>query len=182
MSGDGGALRNIYECIRSAAGTAGIKKAEFYIGTVKTVAEADRICTVELIDCEGDLTVEASLSPEDNDGFILVPAVDSTVQACIYADNSCYISMWSDIDKVICVIDSENKFVFDKNGLILNDGLNGGLINITTLTTDLNTLVTTLNSNLTPIAAAITALTGTYVPVPAVPFIQTSFEDTKIKH
>lgn len=181
-SSDGAALRNIYECIRKAAGLSGVKPAEVVTGIVKTVNEADRSCTAELVYGETALTVGAMLSPENNDGFILIPAVESTVHIVIMPDNTCFVARWSDIDKVICYIDGSNKFEFDKNGFILNGGLNGGLINIVSLTTELNKIVTNVNQNYTLIAASIAALSGALVPVPAIPLVKTSYEDTKVLH
>lgn len=176
------ALRNIYECIRKAAGLNGMKAVEFGSATVKTVDEAERTCTAEIVYGTAALTVEAALSPENNDGFILVPAVDSTVHLYIMPDNTCYVSSFSDIDKVICVIDGSNAFIFDKNGFVWNDGINGGLIKITNLTADINTLVANINTNYAAIAASISALSGLFVPVLATPFVKTSYENTKIKH
>lgn len=179
---DSAALRNIYECIRKAAGLDGLKAVQWGTAIVKEVNEADRKCTAEIVYGTTTMEIDAALSPENNDGFILIPAADSTVQICIMPDNTCYVSQCSDIDKVICVIDGSNAFIFDKNGFIWNKGLNGGLIKITNLTSDLNTLVSNANTNYTAIAAAIAALGGAYVVVPAVPFVKTSYENTSIKH
>lgn len=181
-SSDGAALRNIYECIRKAAGLSGVKPAEVVTGIVKTVNEADRSCTAELVYGETALTVGAMLSPENNDGFILIPAIESTVHIVIMPDNTCFVARWSDIDKVICYIDGSNKFEFDSNGFILNGGLNGGLINIVQLTTELNKIVTNVNANYALLVTAISALGGAYAPTVAVPLVKTAYEDLKVKH
>lgn len=176
------AFRNITECIRKLAGVGPYKKVEFGMATVKTVDEADRKCTAEIVYGETALTVEASLSPENNDGIIQIPALESTVRISIMPDNTCYVDMYSDIDKFICFIDNTNKLEFDANGFILNEGLNGGLINIVSLTTNLNTMVTNINTQLTAIAAGIASAGGTYTPVPLIPFVKTSYEDTSVRH
>lgn len=175
--------RDIIYAIRKIAGADGLKKASFLTGTVTKVNEDDRTCDVDikLGDSAESLTgVKLSVNP--NDGFILIPAKDSDLLICLMSDNSPYMISCEDIDKVICVIDSNNKYEFDKNGFIINGGNNGGLINITQQVTKLNLLVTQLNTQLTSISAAIGSLGGYYVPVPLSSFIQTDFEDIKVKH
>ena len=175
--------RDIIYAIRKIAGVDGLKKASFLTGTVTKVNEDDRTCDVDikLGDSAESLTgVKLSVNP--NDGFILIPAKDSDLLICLMSDNSPYMISCEDIDKVICVIDSNNKYEFDSNGFIINDGNNGGLINITQQVTKLNLLVTQLNTQLASISAAIVSLGGSYVPVPLSSFMQTDFEDTKVKH
>jgi hypothetical protein len=182
-SKDAGHLRNIIDCIRKIAGTHGLKKAEFVTGTVKSVDEENRTCSVELLLSDVTMTLdEVALSAEANDGFIQIPAVDSTVYIIIMPNNDQVAFFYSDIEKIICVIDDQNKYEFSSNGFVWNNGTNGGLIKITDLTSSLNTLVTNINTNLTAISAAIASLGGSFAPTPPTPFVKTSYENTKIKH
>ncbi len=176
------ANRKIKEAIEFLAGTKDIN-TKFMLGQVKEVSIPNRNCSVEIQLGDKPMTLtEINLSAENNDGFIKVPAIDSTILMCLLSDNSGYVYLTSDIDSVICVIDSSNKYVFDSNGFIWNDGLNGGLIKITNLTSDLNQLVTNINANYALISAAIGLLGGTYSPTIATPFVKSSYENSKIKH
>jgi hypothetical protein len=145
------------------AGTAGMKATRFMTGDVKSVSETDRTCVIEsVLDNETVTYSDVNLSAEQNDGFIQVPAVDSTVIAAVMPDGEAYILAFSDIDKVICFIDGSNKFIFSSAGFVVNDGSLGGLIKITDLTNELNTrlnlIKTATLAGLTAIDTAIAAL------------------------
>jgi len=177
------ASRQIEYAIRFFAGRLGLKTPVFATATVTKVNEAERTCSVSVL--MGDLPTdldEVNLLAENGDGLLKLPAIGSSVQIKMLPDNTCYVTMFSDLDAVVCFIDETNEFRFDKNGFVWNQGINGGMIKIDLLTTNINTLIATLNTNLTAIAAAITSLGGTYAPTPATPFVKSNYEDTSVKH
>jgi hypothetical protein len=70
--------------------------------------------------------------------------------------------MYSDISKIVCIIDNSNSYTFDSTGFIWNDGLNGGLIKIDNLKTqydaNIAAIKSAVNSALTIIDTQLSAL------------------------
>ena len=176
------ANRQIRDAIQVLAGTKGLS-TKFMLGKVTEVQEDERTCSVEVQLGDHPMTLTGiNLSAENNDGLVEFPAVDSTVLICLLSNNSGFVVKMSDLDKVICVIDSSNKFEFDSTGFIWNDGLNGGLIKIVDLTTKLNLLLAQIQANHALIAAAIGSLGGSYTPSALTTFQKSNYENTKILH
>ena len=184
--------RDIQFAIRQLAGVLGLKQATFVTANVDSVQEADRTLTVTTILGESSSSITGvNLQSEPNDGFILIPKVDTEVIVCIMPDNSAYMFKCNDVDKIICVIDSTNSYIFDTNGFVWNGGTNGGLTNINILKTALNNLQTEINTLKTATATAITVYSGILdsgasagvfnaIVLPQINI--TTIEDTKIKH
>lgn len=176
------------------AGTAGMKSTKFLTGTVKSVDESNRTCKVEgILDSEAITYNEVNLSMERNDGFIKIPAVDSTVFVARMPDGETYVIECSDIDKIICVIDGSNKFVFDATAFVFNGGTFGGMAKTGILETKLNNLENGYNDLVTKFNAhvhvlALSAGTGTAASTAApettvlIPTTQAEISDNKIKH
>lgn len=175
--------RKIEWAVRALAGVNGLKQPKFAEGTVKSVDEDNRTCTVEITLGEMPETMEdVHLQADNGDGFIKIPKIDSSVQILLMPDNEAYVYMTSDLEAIVIFIDAQNKVRIDSTGFVINDGTNQGVINIIQLTTALNTLVTQVTTNLTLISAAITGLGGTYVASPLSAFVKANYEDTKVKH
>ena len=184
--------RDIQFAIRQLAGVLGLKQATFVTANVDSVQEADRTLTVTTILGESSSSITGvNLQSEPNDGFILIPKVDTEVIVCIMPDNSAYMFKCNDVDKIICVIDSTNSYIFDTNGFVWNGGTNGGLTNINILKTALNNLQTEINTLKTATATAITVYSGILdsgasagvfnaIVLPQINI--TTIEDSKIKH
>jgi len=101
-----------------------VGKERYYSDTaiVKSVQD-DYTCTVQVTD--GALLEGVRLQQtEGEEGFFVVPAVNSTVIISYTDSTTAYISMFSEIENIV-----------------FNGGDNGGLINITDLTAKLNGLV-----------------------------------------
>lgn len=122
------------KCIQQLAGTFNKDIVDLIACTVNSVDEDNFICDCTAI--SGDSTTKipgVKLNAEANDGFLMVPSLDSTVMVVASERNGHYVLMYSDIEKVVCIIDSNNKFEFSPNGFVWNGGSNGGLIKIQNL-------------------------------------------------
>lgn len=188
----GPSTRDIIYAIRKIAGVDGLKKESFMTATVNSVQEADRTMSCTVVLGESDLKLTGvNLQSEPNDGFILIPAVDTDVIICMMPDNSAYMVLCNDIDKIICVINNQNSYVFDTNGFVWNGGNNGGLVKVIELTQKVNNLETLVNNLLTILKSTVIPLapSGTYPFGPLyaalnnlTPTQRSDIENTKIKH
>lgn len=186
--------RDIIYAIRKIAGVDGLKKASFMSASVDSVQEAERTISCTVVLGEGELKLtDVNLQSEPNDGFILIPAVDTDVLICMMPDNSAYVVLCNDIDKIICVINNNNSYVFDSNGFVWNGGNNGGLVKVIELTQKVNNLENLVNDLVTKYnththVLTLSAGTGTAAPTTSVettiltPTQRADIEDTKIKH
>lgn len=175
--------RQIEYAVQFFANTLGLKVPVFATGTVKSVDEAERTCSVEISMGDVPEIMEGvNLMATNADGFLRIPAIDSEVQIRVMPDNEAYVHMWSDLDAVVCWIDNQNEFRFDKDGFVWNGGVFNGLVKIDAQTLKLNQLVAELQAQLVLISASISGLGGSYVPGTISPFNKTDYEDTKIKH
>lgn len=187
------------------AGTAGIKNTRLLTARVVKLDaedEKNRVCSVEsILDNETITYDNVNLSMEQNDGLIEIPAIDSTVLVACMPDGELYIFECSDIDKLICVIDGSNKFVFDATAFVFNGGTFGGMAKTAVLATKFNNAENRINLIATDLLAIATAaaatssipVTGTTLAgfinsaisnilVPLTLTTQTEIEDTKITH
>jgi len=122
------------------------------------------------------------LNSENIDSFILIPKVNSTVVVEELEKNQAYISMFSEIDKILCT--AEN--------IEFNGGNNGGLINISDLISKINNLENDINNLKTIITtwvpvpsdggAALKALITTWSAQTLTPTLVSEIENEKIKH
>lgn len=191
----------IRKCIKQLAGTFGLDVVDLIIATVTDNSIAENEWTVTCKPINDSATTEiksVKLNVEKNDGFLIVPAINSTVLIISSGINDYYILMYSDVEKIVCVIDNNNSYKFSSSGFVWNDGLNGGLVKINALLTKLNQLeifentviaaVTAINAAAsgspgTPVTnATLASFLATIVPTPITPTILTEIEDTKIKH
>lgn len=176
-------------------------------GTFKKDIVGIQLCTVNkvntdyTIDCTpigGDSTTlipKVKLNAENNDGFVVIPAVNSTVLICTSTRNNYYVMMYSDVDKVVCIIDKSNSYEFSKQGFIWNDGTKGGLVNIYDLKQQIDTQLTAIKTAVSAGFAAVDTALNALVPGSGVssaafnssatsilPINLTTLEDKKIKH
>lgn len=149
---------------------------------VTEVDEDTRTIDVEPLNGDPEIFgVNLQADPEQEDGIVLIPTKDSTVLVTFLDNTRAFVSLFSQVDKVLVDIE---EYTF-------NGGDNGGLINIEDLVTKLNnvenkvnTLLTTLKSITVPLAPS-----GS---VPFAPFFssvtdltttsKSDLEDDKIKH
>jgi hypothetical protein len=134
-----------------------------------------KVCTVESVDLvkltcycipindDADIT-EVRLMANIDNGFLLIPKVNSIVVVSFLSDSSAYVSMVSKVSEIQ-----------------LNGTNYGGLIKIDEQTTKLNQLVSELQAQLVLIAAGIVAGGGTYTPATLTPFNKLDYENTTVK-
>ncbi len=130
--------RAIKEAVQHLANTHLRDDVHMAAATVTSVNVAERTCACTPIS-GGAVTDFANvmLMPEVDDGWLLVPAIDSTVIIMWSAKNVPYIAMTAGIDKALLVT---------LNGIQLQDGTLGGLVKLLPLVDKLNKLESDLNT------------------------------------
>jgi hypothetical protein len=160
--------------------------------TVKEINYVNFTCYCEPIADHADIQQVRLIAQQDN-GFMLTPRENSVVVVSFLSDESAYISMVSEVEKVTCYIDAGNRYEFDNNGFIWNDGTFGGMAKTGVLATRLNNIENKINAILTAIGttwvpvpndggAALKALFIAPLATPVTLTTQATIEDTKIKH
>lgn len=112
---------------------------------VLSVDIANRTCSVRGISDEtGTEYPNVWLMPEVADGLLYVPKVGSTVIVENNASLQPYVVMWSELDKVLYIVNNTTFSITD--GLTqFNKGENDGLVNVKPLTDKINNLEKLLN-------------------------------------
>jgi hypothetical protein len=190
-------IRAIQDLIQKMAGTYNKDIVSLILCNVDKVNDF----TIDCTPISGQATTPipgVKLNSEANDGFMIVPKVGSTVLVATSSRNDYFTIMYSDIDKVVCVIDNSNSYEFSSSGFVWNGGNFGGMAKTGIISTKLDTLEAEINNLKAVIAAIITAgtslpmvpvLQGTlaaffsgYNIVPLIPTTQIEISDNKIKH
>jgi hypothetical protein len=157
------------------------KDKEIYskVGKVVSVDEDER--SIEFEPIEGgnleDVRLQAAISTVS--GFVQIPSVDSKVIVTFINETQAFVSLCTEVDKIL----------IDTDLVQFNGGGNDGLININDLVDKLNDLVSEVSSlNSAYKAHTHTAPSGaTGTPVPPFTgsisiFNKADFEDDKITH
>lgn len=131
--------------------------------TVDSVDLVNRTCYCIPINEDADIT-EVRLMANIDNGFLLIPEVNSVVVVSFLSDSSAYVALVSKVSEV------------QLNGTNFN-----GLIKIDEQTAKLNQLVTELQTQLGLIATGIAAGGGSYTPATLSTFNKTDYENIKIK-
>lgn len=170
--------RQIKEGIQRLAGTWGKDYVSVIEAEVISVDETTRTSIVKPLSGDYNANITVNLLATPNDGFILVPSVESTVIVAMTNKNDYFVVQFSDIDKVRITI-GEFEILMTQNELLLGDGSLNGLVKVSDLVTKLNNLENKVNAIIT------WGLTVTPVPLPPTPpltpTIQSELENTKIK-
>ena len=151
--------REIQDAVQKLAGTFNKKPTVIVTGEVKSVNKDTRTSTVETVLSEATILIEVNLSAEQNDGYILFPAIGSTVIVAMMPDGENYALAFSDIDEVLCYVDNQNSYTFNAQGFVWNTGAFGGMAKTGVLAARLNLLENKVNSILI-------GINTTFVPVP----------------
>lgn len=188
---DATAIRKLRTSIQQMAGTFNKDLVDILLCTVDSISSDGFTCSCTPISGKSTASIPGvKLNAEKNDGFLITPTIGSTVLVATSTRNNYYVFLYSDIDKITCIIDTNNSYEFDSNGFIWNDGLLGGMVKINDLKIQLTTIQTEINT----LKTAITALMAGYAPIDGgvalaafsaivLPQINlTTLEDTKIKH
>ncbi|MCQ2359949.1 MAG: hypothetical protein MJ009_00510 [Paludibacteraceae bacterium] len=154
----------------------------------KVVSCSGYTCTVQIDSLQlKDVRLRAVINNND-DKVILTPKTGSYVLVYDMSGGKMrdlVVMSCSEVEKI--EIKTENTTVdIDKNGVRINGGNLGGLVNIEELTNKLNALVNAFNSHTHSVSgtAGEIPVTGTAASVasPASVFNKTDYEDTKVKH
>ncbi len=153
----------IRETVQTLGGAKDQSKAKISLATVNAVDLATRTCTVTTIGDRAPVTFDnVQLMASVDDGFLLVPAIDSTVIVSYTTFNQPFVLLFSGIDKVLLVAGENSASIeVDETGLLLeinqtklkiadgqttfNDGSLGGLVKVIQLTQKLNNLENLVN-------------------------------------
>lgn len=185
-------MKSAFDLIQQIAGTHKKDIPTLLFCTVKRVDEEARTCTVVPVTGDSNSEIEdVKLSPEPNDGFILLPAIDSTVIINVSVFGDAYIIMYSDIYQAEFIV-NETKLKISDGAIKLNDGYFGGLVKIDELVNKINNLESSLNdlkqlfTSWTPVpndgGAALKAIISTWSAQLIVETEKTELENNKVTH
>jgi hypothetical protein len=127
---------DIREAVRQLAGTHLVDKTHVAVAQVVSVDIDACTCVVLQVTGQTSATRTASLMTDVGDGFLLIPAIDSTVIIAWSDRNRPYVAMFSDLQDVY--LDATGK-------ITMNQGVLGGLVKVRDLVTKLNTIENKLN-------------------------------------
>ncbi|MES2382599.1 MAG: hypothetical protein V4538_16240 [Bacteroidota bacterium] len=134
----------IRELIQQLAGTFNVDVVTSFDCTVDSVNEDNFTCDVTAIGSNATTNVpEVRLASESNDGFKIIPKIGSTVTIIKTKRGVAYVSMFSDISKIIFM-----------------DGSLGGMVKVIPLVTKLNVLEAHVNAIKGVVSAIIAAGTS----------------------
>lgn len=172
-------------------------------GTVKSVDEKARTCEVQIGGIVYEDVLLYAVVNDDLPGRVLIPKRDSTViVARIAASNRLYVTMFSEVEKVIFTVADKVTMTCDGEKIeatapkiVLNGGDLGGLINIKPITDKINELIEAHNTHTHSIPSGQVAVTGSAtaqnnpapveVPAPTTKHGKVKredYEDTKVTH
>lgn len=182
----------IREAVRQLAGTHLADEVYLIPCNVISVDEPSRTCDCVAI---GGVAVteipSVKLMADVDDGMLMIPAVDSTVLVVFSKRNEPYVSMYSQLDKILMIVG--DSIVEIKDGsLKINDGSFGGLIKIDELVKKVNKLEKDINNlksaffNWTPVpndgGAALKAASATWASQTLIPTKKSELENTLVNH
>lgn len=182
----------IRDAVRQLAGTHLSDEVNILACKVDSVDIDARTCDCTAIGGQGVTEIpNVLLMAEVDDGFLMVPAVDSTVIVCYSKRNVPFVCLFSQIDQVLIIVGSSVLSMKD-GAIVFNDGKLGGLINIKDLVSKMNTIEEDLNTikqaftSWTPVpedgGAALKAATASWSAQEITDTQVSDIEDTKIKH
>ena len=159
--------RQIIEAVQRMTGTLLKDNVGLLSATVDSVNAEKRTCVVTTVSNQGSMTIEnVQLMASVDDGFLLIPTIDSTVIIAYSTFNQPFICLFSGVEKVLLVAGENNASIqVDADGLLLeiaetkvlisdgeiklNDGAMGGLVKVIQLTQKLNNLEGKVNQLIT---------------------------------
>lgn len=87
---------------------------------IKSVDEDKRTCVVTIDEAEYTDVLLYSVAKDNLKGFVMIPKVDSVVLVSrLGGSNELFVSMFSEVDKVILTIEDKITAIIDNAGLIL---------------------------------------------------------------
>lgn len=120
--------RAIQEAIQILSGTNLSDKVYAVDATVLSVDDGKRTCQVQVISGKANNTFTARLMSAVDDGFLIIPTIDSTVGVLMSDFTKPLIVQYSEVDKII-----------------MRGGDLGGLVKVISLTDKINTIENKIN-------------------------------------
>lgn len=188
--------RLIEEAVQKLAGTYLKDLVQVFVCKVDSVDKVKRTCDCTPIGGDAATSLPGvRLMVENNDGFLVIPSVGSSVVVALSTKGLAYIYQFSDIDEVLIYVEgTPNPTTFNlKQGLIqFNDGSFAGLVKVIELTQKLNNLENKVNDIITKYdththagvqtGGGSTATPSAIVTGTLTPTTQSEIENTLIKH
>lgn len=179
----------LIRAIQKAAGTFNKNVVDCYLANVTSVDETEYTCSV--LPVNGEVEIEnVLLSTVSNDGMVLIPEVDSLVMVTTSKYSPSYVSLFSDLSKIIIVI-GESKLEIVDGSIKFNDGTLDGLVKVNSLVTRLNNIENDINTLKTAFVAwtvtpndggaALKTATSTWYSNSLTPTVKNDIENPKIK-
>lgn len=162
-------MSELITAIQQMAGTHDKSDANIVVCTVDSVNEAERTCNVTSVNTKSELSfTDVELMAGVNDGFLLVPTVGSQVIVSYSTITDPYVSMFSELDKVVVIV-GDYSIELTADGMSLNGDEFGGLIKIQELVDKINRLENKVNDLITKYNShthilTLSAGTGTAAP------------------
>lgn len=178
--------------IEHLAGTYQKDEVRVVVCIVESVNEAQRTCTVRSINTKSELSFsDVQLMAGVNDGFLLVPAIDSQVVVTYSTITQPFVSMFSELSKVIAIV-GDNSIEVNSDNIFLSGDDFGGLVKVAELVDKLNNLENDINNLKAAFTswvvapndggAALKAAAATWYGSQLTPTIQNDLENETIQH
>jgi hypothetical protein len=161
---------SIKQAIQQLAGTHLVDKTHMAVAHVVSVDVNACTCTVQQV--TGSTSAErktVSLMPVVGDGWLLIPAIDSTVIIAWSDRNQPYVAMFSDLQDVY--LDALGK-------ITLNQGIEGGVPKVRDLVVRMNLIENAFNA----LNSKVNSLAPTPVIPPLVPTQVINIENPNVTH
>ena len=143
----------IRELIQKIAGTYGKANVKLFDGTVMSVDNNGRTCTVDSIDSSLN-GIQVRFMLEVSDGDMSVPQVGSTVTVAMTDFTDPYIVSATWLDEKLFVVGNQS-YDIKPDKQIFNDGSYDGLVKVIDLTTKLNAIENLINNLLEAVTAVV---------------------------
>jgi hypothetical protein len=176
--------------IQQLAGTYQKDNLNAILCEVVSVDTSKRTCVVATVNSDMEIK-DVHLMAGINDGMLLIPTVGSQVVIIYSKMTTPYIALYSQLDKVICIV-GDSGIEVTSDSIKLNDGSLGGLIKIEDLVSKINTIEQDINtlktvfSGWAPVAndggAALKAAAATWFAQQLTTTTKSDLENTNITH
>lgn len=186
--------RAIFDAIGILSGTKNLDSSFILQATVQSVDVAKRTCNVKTVTGSSEIQIaDVLLMTGVEDGFLLVPAVDSNVIICFSKYHEPYVALFSKIDRLYSVVGNSTMDI-TTDVTKFNDGSFGGMVKVEALVQKINNIENLLNELITKFnahthiltlsagtgtaAPTVTSESGTIEPVTS----KSDLENTKVTH
>lgn len=171
--------REIQEAIQTLSGARNQDIVTLMECTVDSVNVGARTCDCTTID--GVKMTDVRLMSNVNDGYLIIPEIDSQIIVLYTKRFSPFICQFSSINRVL-IITGDTVIEIKDGKITFNDGSYNGLVRVDDLTSKLNDMIRFINIELGKIQTGIIAGGGSYTPVNLQNFNSSDYENDKIIH